>query len=279
MKKILIPVILSLLSLIFLFSYQTGQLSDKVLTIIFCDVGQGDAIYIRTPGSIDILIDGGPDKKVLNCLSENMPLVDREIELVFATHPDADHIAGLADVMQSYSVKSFNTVAEKKKTKIFETLEKIISEKKIPYQEITAGSQFTLSDGVTIETKWPKAGFSSQDTNEHSLVQLLKFGNFDLLLTGDITYQILDGLDLNSDSIEVFKLPHHGSKTGVDNSTFEKIKASLAVISAGKNNSYHHPHPSVINLLKKFGVEYKRTDKVGSIKIVTDGKTTRVINN
>lgn len=277
MKKILIPISISILALIFIFSYQSGQLSDKVLMVVFCDVGQGDAIYIRTPGSIDILVDGGPDKKVIGCLSNNMPVLDREIELVFATHPDADHIAGLVDVIQSYSVKSFNTVAAEKKTKIFETLKKTISEKKVPYREIRAGSKFTLSDGVTIETKWPKAGFSSQDTNEHSLVQLLKFGNFDLLLTGDMTYQILNSLDFGWDSIEVLKLPHHGSKTGVNNSTFEKIHTLLAVISAGKNNSYHHPHRSVLNLLRKHKIEYKRTDIEGEIKIVTDGKTTKVL--
>ena len=277
MRKIIISLLISGLALIFIFSYQSGQLSDKVLTIVFCDVGQGDAIYIRTPGEADILVDGGPGNKVLGCLSKNMPFWDREIELVFATHPDADHIGGLVDVIQSYSVKSFNTVAAEKKTKISETLKKTISEKRVPYQEITAGSKFTLSDGVVIETKWPREDFSSQDTNEYSLVQLLKFGDFDLLLTGDITYQILDNLDLNLNSIEVFKLPHHGSKTGVDNSTFEKIHTLLAVISAGKNNSYHHPHPSVLNLLKKFGVEYKRTDEDGSIKIVTDGQTTKVL--
>lgn len=278
MKRILFPIILSIIALIFLFAYQTGQLSDKVLTVVFCNVGQGDAIYIRTPGSIDILVDGGPAKKVLECLSNNMPVLDREIELVFATHPDADHIAGLVDVIQSYSVKSFNTVSAKKDTKIFETLKKTISEKKIPYQEITAGSKFSLSDGVAIETKWPAEGFSSEDTNEYSLVQLLKFGDFDLLLTGDITYQILNSLDFSSDPIEVLKLPHHGSKTGVNNSTFEKIQTSLAIISAGKNNSYHHPHPSVLSLLRKYNIEYKRTDIKGEIKIVTDGKNTKVVN-
>ena len=279
MKKILIPTVISFVALIFIFSYQTGQLSDEVLTVVFCDVGQGDAIYIRTPGQIDILIDGGPGKKVLKCLSDNMPVWDREIELVFATHPDADHITGLVNVIHEFSVKSFNTVSEKKDTKIFETLRKTISEKKVPYREISQGDTFSLSDGVVIETKWPKEGFSSQDTNEYSLVQLLKFGDFDLLLTGDITHQILDSLDLNSDLIEVLKLPHHGSKTGVDNSTFEKIKASVAIISAGKNNSYHHPHPSVLALLRKYNIEYKRTDIEGEIKIVTDGKTTKVVNN
>src|SRR3990170_3837678 len=104
MNRILIPVAISILALIFLFSYQSGQSSDKVLAVVFCDVGQGDAIYIRTPGQVDILIDGGPDKKVLKCLSENMPVWDREIELVFATHPDADHITGLVNVIHEFSV-------------------------------------------------------------------------------------------------------------------------------------------------------------------------------
>src|SRR3972149_449358 len=157
MKKILIPTVISFVALIFIFSYQTGQLSDRVLTVVFCDVGQGDAIYIRTPGQVDILVDGGRDKKVLDCLSDNMPVWDRDIELMFATHPDADHIAGLVDVLESYSVKSFNTVSAKKDTKIFETLKSTISDKKIPHREISQGDSFSLSDGVVIETKWPPA--------------------------------------------------------------------------------------------------------------------------
>jgi competence protein ComEC len=206
-----------------------------------------------------------------------MPLWDREIELVFATHPDADHITGLVAVLNSYKIGSFNSVAAPKNTRVYEELRKLIENYKIPYKDLSIGDKFKLSDGVSIETRWPQKGFKSTDTNEYSLVQLLKFGEFDLLLTGDITYQILNSLDFGSESIEAFKLPHHGSKTGVDNSTFQKIKASVAIISAGKNNSYHHPHPSVLNLLKKYNVEYKRTDIEGEIKIVTDGKTTKVI--
>lgn len=279
MKKILIPIIVSALALIFIFAYQTGSPSGKELTIVFCDVGQGDAIYIRTPENIDILVDGGRDSKVLKCLSDNMPFGDQDIELMFATHPDADHITGLINVIESYTVKSFDTstLNNINDTVTFNKLIDLVKSKQIPLRLISTGDKFTLSDGVAIETLWPKANFESKDTNEYSLVQKVKFGNFALLLTGDITYQILDNLNLGTNSIDVFKLPHHGSKTGVDNSTFEKIRTGLAIISAGKNNPYHHPHPSVIFLLKKFGIKYERTDKEGSIKIVTDGKTTKVI--
>ena len=278
MKKILIPIVISALALVFLFFYQTGQLSDKVLKVVFCDVGQGDAIYIRTPGSIDILIDGGPDKKVLNCLSENMPLWDKEIELVFATHPDSDHISGLIEVLRNYRVSSFNTVSASKETKVFSELSNLIKSGKIPYKELTAGDKFRLSDGVSINTLWPKSGFLSNDTNDFSLVQILKFGNFDLLLTGDISSKILDSLDFSNLSVKALKLAHHGSKTGTDETTIQKIHPEFAAISAGKNNSYHHPHPSVLSHLKKYNVEYKRTDQSGDIKIVTHGKTTKVLN-
>jgi competence protein ComEC len=277
MKKIILPILASIFVLILLFSYQTAKFSDNVLHVVFCDVGQGDAIYVRTPGKIDILVDSGrADNKALSCLNKHMPIWDRTIEIVFATHPDADHIGGFLSVLKSYKVKEFNTVAAKKGTKQYFDLVSLLKELKVPYKEITLGSKFTLSDGVTIRTLWPAAGFDSKDTNEFSLVQLLSFGNFDLLLTGDITYQILNTLNLPS-SVEVFKLPHHGSKTGVDEATFQRMSAVLAIVSAGKNNSYHHPHPSVLSLLNKHGVSYRRTDEIGSIEIITDGIQTRAL--
>ena len=277
MYKILIPIFFSVLALTFLYFYQAQTFSDKQLHVVFCDVGQGDAIYIRTPGNVDILVDGGRNSKVLDCLSKHMPFWDRDIELVFATHPDADHIGGLADVIQSYRVISFNTVSASKDTSVFRNLQSLVRGKKIPYKELVAGDSFSLSDDVKIQTKWPTAGFESKDSNEYSLIQVLSYGEFDLLLTGDITYQILNTIELPI-AIEVFKLPHHGSKTGVDSLTFEKIRTYLAVISAGKNNSYHHPHPSVLNLLNKYHVPYKRTDEVGSIEVITDGVNTKIIN-
>ena len=102
MKKYLIVLSGSLLALIFLYFYQTTKFSDKTLHLIFCDVGQGDGIYIRTPTGADIVIDGGKSNGLmLECLSENMPFWDRKIELLFATHPDADHIGGLIEIIES----------------------------------------------------------------------------------------------------------------------------------------------------------------------------------
>ena len=88
------------------------------LHIVMCNVGQGDAVLIWQK-SYQLLIDGGPDDSVLKCLSGNMPAYDRTIEMMVATHPDADHIGGLIDVLGSYKIDSFNSVAASKNTKVF----------------------------------------------------------------------------------------------------------------------------------------------------------------
>lgn len=278
MKKYIFIISGSILVLLLLYFYQGSALSDKKLHFVVCDVGQGDGIFVRTPGGADIVIDGGPQNgKMLTCLARYMPLWDHEIELVFATHPDADHIGGLIDVLKNYKVDSFNTTEATKDTKVFAVLQELINKKQIPFREISKGDKFSLSDRTVLDTLWPTAHLKSPDTNEHSLVQILSFGNFHALLTGDITYQILDSLSYGF-TFDVFKIPHHGSKTGVDEATFQIIRAYFVAISAGKNNRYHHPHPSVLSLLKKYNLPYKRTDETGSIEIITDGKNTKVVN-
>lgn len=278
MKKYLFLIFGSIISLVFIFSYQSSTLATKTMSVVFCDVGQGDAIYIRTPDGADILIDGGPGDRILKCLEQNMPFWDKTLELVFATHPDADHITGLVSVIERYRLLSFNTISRGKDTAIYKKLKDAIEKNKIAYREVTAGDKFNIGDGVEIDIKWPQSGFEDRDINNYSVTTLVKYKNFDMLLTGDLGFEILDSLTFGSSPIEVFKLPHHGSKTGVDDETFKKFRFLLGVISAGKNNSYHHPHPSVLALLKKYNVSYKRTDLEGEIKIVTDGKTTKVLN-
>ena len=279
MKQKLLIIIASTLCLIGIFVWQNFKFYDGNLHIIFCDVGQGDAIFIRSPQGADILIDGGPDERVLTCLGNNMPFWDRDIELVFATHPDADHIAGLESVLKTYTVKSFNTSKKSSSTQVFKRIQELIKSKNIPLRFVYAGDTFTLSDGLVIKHLWPTQEFvlqdttGSMDTNSFSLVQLVSFGKFKTLLTGDIEYQILNTLFGSSLNIDIFKLPHHGSKTGVDDMTLSLITAKLGIISAGENNRYNHPHQSVLDFLKKYNLEHKRTDIDGEIEVLSDGLT------
>ena len=284
MKKLIVYIVLSLIFLAGIFLYQQNRLNDGKFHVVFCDIGQGDAIFMRTPKGFDILVDCGPSSwegtqnPVLSCLSRHMPFWDRDLELVFATHPDADHIGGLEAVLKAYKVKSFNTSKKSKDTHVFARIQDLINSQKTPFRFIYQGDLFTLSDGVKIEHLWPSAAYVGSDdgkldANSFSLVQIVSFGNFKTLLTGDIEYQILDTLFADNSKIDVFKLPHHGSKTRVDDITFAKIHSSLAIISAGKNNKYHHPHPTVLELLKKYNVSSKRTDMGGEVEVVSDGKT------
>lgn len=254
--------------------YQLVNYSDGKLHIVFCDVGQGDGIYIRTPNGTDIVIDAGRDDKILECLSSNMPFWDKEIELVFATHPDADHISGFVPILESYTVKSYNTVEVEKDTRVFLKINNLLKEKGISPRFLKLGDIYRLSDGVAITTHWPSKEFiavGDVDTNRYSLVQTIKYKDFDVLLTGDIDFDILNRLFPSGLDVEIFKLSHHGSRTGVDSTTFTLIKPQLSIISAGKNNSYGHPHPLVLSELEKYKLKHLRTDELGDIEIETDG--------
>lgn len=263
------------LSIIFVF--QKSFFNDGKLHVVFCDVGQGDAIFIRTPGGSDILVDAGPDDSVLSCLESHMPFWDRELELIFATHPDADHITGFKSVLKNYTVKAFNTSKKSKETKVFARIQELVQQKKTPFRYLFSGDSYSVSDGVLIKTFWPTQEYVDSDTtgkldsNSFSLVQTVSYRSFNVLLTGDIEAEILNNLFDPEVSVDVFKLPHHGSKTGVDEKTFEIVKQSLSIISAGRNNRYHHPAPQVLQLLKRFESAYKDTLE-GDIEIVSDGK-------
>lgn len=279
--KIAIVILLFLFLASFL-GYQYFQFHDGKLHVVFCNVGQGDGIFVRTPNGSDILVDAGPDNSILNCLEKHMPLWDRSIELAFATHPDADHIGGFRYVLKNYTVGSFNTSQKTSDTKVFAALRSLISQGNIPMKYLFKGDTYKVSDGVEVTDFWPTHAYVSSsninsDTNSFSLVQILSYGKFKVLLTGDIEAAILDTLFKNGLSVSVFKIPHHGSKTGVDDTTFQEIHSQFIPISVGLHNRYHHPSPTVLELLKKYHESYQRTDQVGDIEVVTDGENWHVI--
>lgn len=255
--------------------YQYFSIYDGRLHIVFCDVGQGDGIYIRTPNGTDIVIDAGRDDKILSCLSSHMPFWDHNIELAFATHPDADHIGGFVPILESYTVASFNTVEKTHDSQVFKKIQELISKNHVSLRFLYAGDTYQIGDGVAIRTFWPTHDFieksGESDNNRYSLVQTVSYNRFTMLTNGDIEADQLDTIFANGVSIDVFKLPHHGSKTGIDSRTFSLIQPKLGIISAGKNNSYGHPHREVLSELEKFKLKFLRTDQVGEIEILTDG--------
>lgn len=247
------------------------------LRLIFCDVGQGDGILIITPGGKQILVDGGPGKKISECLSSKMPFWDRNIELMIPTHPQQDHIEGQIDVFEKYHVGQVLYTGVENKAQFFEQWKNDL--KKEGSGVITAKRGDRIDAGnVSLEILWPSAEVEEDwkqkepaDLNQSSIVLRLSWGSFCAYFTGDITREILDGLV--DKQCQVFKVAHHGSKTGTDEEIIAKIAPKIAVIQVGKNNRYGHPTQEVLDLLTERGVKILRNDLLGNVEIDIDGKT------
>jgi len=268
--------ILSILSVTTVFIWLTlfSQTPDNILKVHFFDIGQGDAIFIETPNQTQVLIDGGPDKTVLEKLNQEMPLYDRRIDLVILTHPDADHITGLVEVLNYYQVGRILTSGLKKDTAIYQRWRNLIEEKNIPLTIAQTGQRFILQEGIVLNILWPEQSLiesSSKNANNVSIVGQLVYGQTEFLLTGDIEKEVEQRLlnqnwDLTSD---ILKVPHHGSKTSSSYNFLKAVNPQIAVISVGLNNRYGHPSQIVLDRLKEIVVY--RTDKDSDIRIVTNG--------
>lgn len=282
MRKIIISAAFSTLILLFIVGYEKARSLDSKLHVVFCDVGQGDAIFIKTPKGKDILIDGGPNDSVLSCLSNHMPFWDRELELMFLTHPHADHFLGLISVIQRYTVLSFYTEKLENKTVSFKELIKAVKKEQGEPHYIFAGDRFKTKDGVEIRVLGPSKEYLSQTSpggligesaEFASLILHISYGEFDIILTGDSQISglssALQGRTLKG-KLEVFQVPHHGSRFGFDRTVIDEINPKLAVISVGKNK-YGHPSKEILELLHS--IKILRTDQNGEIEIVSDAKS------
>lgn len=251
------------------------NLPDDKLHLVFCNVGQGDAILIYRK-STQILVDGGPDQSVLNCLSNNLPFWDREIEMVIATHPEADHITGLIDVIERYNVKQFVINPVGKNSAIYGEFQNAVLREKSDVYFPQIGDKIKLKS-LELAILWPKTqeevlGVSSPDreVNDTSTVFQISYGNFCALFTGDISIKTESQLD-RVPPCQLLKVAHHGSKYSTSEEFLKQTQPELAVISVGKN-SFGHPTKEVIERLRNLVIKTLRTDEEGEIEVVSDGR-------
>lgn len=266
--------------------YQYVKFNDGKLHIVICDVGQGDAIFIRTSRGSDVLIDGGPDNKVLSCLARHMPFWDRTLEVVILTHPDADHSSGIIDVINRYSLTHFYTSKVEGKTLVYKELLKKLADHKIKIQHIWQGDKLTFGNGLSFLTLWPTYERDEQNiasggtfaTNSFSVMELVSYKNFKGLFTGDINAEELSKVVDMAGVIDFLKIPHHGSKNGLNSSILDMVSPKLAFISVGAKNRYGHPSASALELLKERNIKILRTDQMGDIEIISNGYRWQVKN-
>lgn len=244
------------------------------LLVAFFDVGQGDSIFIETSEGVQVLIDGGPGSNVLRNLGDVMPLGDRSIDMVVGTHPDKDHIGGLVDVIERYDVSFILTTENQSQSNVYEQYSEAISQEDAEVVYARRGQVFSLGASTTLEVLFPDTDPSNMESNTSSIVLQLHYGNITFMLTGDSPkgieeYLVLrDGEHLQSD---VLKVGHHGSRTSTSELFLAEVHPKYAVISAGKDNSYGHPHVEVTDLLFNYGVETLSTAEKGTITFFSDG--------
>ena len=262
-------------------SFPYVALRDNHTFIIFCDVGQGDGIYIRIHDTYDIIIDAGPNNAILECLGKYMPFYDRTIDVAIMTHPQEDHIAGFEGILTRYTVQMVIMSRLTNTSKLFSRIVTIINNQHIPVSYIKAGDILDFGRDKLI-ILWPTLEFQNEhiidtgnnmrlsrlDDNDFSVIALLKEGSQSVLLTGDASPSVLGTFaqkDLNQ--ISILKVPHHGSINGLSHYFLSLANPQLSVISVGKNNTFKHPSQEIITMLEKNHNKYMRTDQHGSIRI------------
>lgn len=270
--------ILSILGIVAGLSSYVAWASEPMsgLFIAFLDVGQGDAIYIKSPAGNDMLIDGGrEDEKVLAAISEVMPITDRKIDVMVATHADADHIGGLPEILARYAVGVVVVSGNESDTGIWNSFEN--GAKNEPGAKMVYGRKGTIIDlgaGVTFEILFPDRDPVGLETNLSSIVGILRYGSTTALLTGDSPDEIenyliqKEGLRLD---VDILKLGHHGSDTSTSDAFLEATTPTYAVVSAGQGNSYRHPTKDVTERVLDTGACLLRTDEVGTVIFHSDG--------
>ncbi len=247
-----------------------------MLTVSFLDVGQGDAIYIEGPNGNQILVDGGAGPSVLRELGAVMPFYDRSIDAVVGTHPDKDHIGGLSSVLARYDVRFFIDPGLPNDTAAWRALETAVRERGVERKTARRGMKVVLGGGAVLDILFPDRDMAGADTNDASIVARLSFSNQSFLLTGDSPKKIEEYLVRSNAEVlasDVLKVGHHGSHTSTGERFLAAVRPSYAIISAGKDNSYGHPHKEVLDLLARFGIHVESTAERGRITFKTDGKT------
>lgn len=262
-----------LIILILLLTYNLEN-KNKDLTFAMLDIGQGDALYIKSPAGQDILIDAGRDKNVLNSLSKEMPFWDRSIDIVIMTNPDLDHIGGFLEIFKRYKVGKVFEPGTYNDSEIYKLLEQEMRDKNIPRYLARSGTRIDIGDGAVIDFIFPDRDVSTWDNNDGSIVARLIYGNNSFMLTGDASTKteeiILSKYNEKVFESNILKVGHHGSRTSTSLEFLEKVKPKYALISSGKGNKYGHPHKEILERLSSLNIEILRTDLRGTIVFTCD---------
>lgn len=246
------------------------------MELVFLDVGQGDAVAIRTPGRRWILVDTGPRSPGFDSGERIvLPYLRRRgasrLDALVLTHPDLDHIGGANAVLSGLDVlRVLDPGAPAARPAYVVALERARA-RGATWYAARAGDRVSV-DGVTLEVLHPGGAAdsaASEDANDQSVVLLLRYGDFSALLPGDAPAAVEEALLAAGliPPLDILKAGHHGSRTSTSWRLLESARPELSVVSAGARNRYGHPHPVVLNRLERAGSGVARTDLQGIVRV------------
>jgi beta-lactamase superfamily II metal-dependent hydrolase len=290
----------------------------ECLEVDVLDIGQGDSIYIAAPNGNSLLVDSGPAggqvNKKINETGKN--IFDNFIDVILATHPDADHVGGFQEVLQHWSAGLFVEDGLRGDTATYKNLVAEVDAQKIPHIVARRGLNIVLDRerNIIFHVLYPDNSFYTYrydecqaanakhkrlhkpgglkkcknvfqlETNEMSIVGKLTYGNTSFILTGDAPQDVEDFLihEFQDDGLhsDVLKVGHHGSKYSSSDEFLAVVSPHYAAISVGAKNRYGHPAERVLETLAaaSSSPEILRTDKMGTIRFISDGKSVHVVH-
>ncbi len=253
---------------LFLFS-QTDEVATRVH---FIDVGQGDCIFIDS-GDYEILIDGGNNHYGEYVSDYISPYIHGTLELIVATHPDADHIGGLDTVLKRFSVGTVIDSGKKHTTKTYnDYINAVLNEIGVVFLN-DFDMAIAISDNIVFNII--EVVDDRDDNNQNSVISTLDVNGIKFLFTGDLESDLeIEYIDKFPTS-HVLKVGHHGSRTSTSLEFVNKVNPKYAIISCEKNNRYGHPHSQVLDILNKKNINILRTDVLGTI--IAEVKDSEVI--
>lgn len=260
-------------------SLQTPVCETAKLCVAFLDVGQGDAIFIESPSGTQLLIDAGRNSGILRELSSVMGAFDRELDYVLMTHPDLDHIGGFVDIFERYAITQVIRTENESDTPAWKTVEQAITSEGATVSFARRGQLYDLGGGVALEILFPETDMTETESNTASIVAKLTYGETSFLLTGDSPKNIEEYLVLTHGEFlqsTVLKVGHHGSRTSTSELFLDEVSPTYAVVSAGKDNQYGHPHVEVTDMLFNKRVQTLSTAEEGTIVFQSDGHVVQV---
>ncbi|MGE8003694.1 MBL fold metallo-hydrolase [Lysinibacillus sp. NPDC093216] len=272
MKKLIV-----VLLCIFLLAGCTETLNTEKVSVTaghemrvhFIDVGQGDSIFIESPIGKTMLVDGGvkgAGQKVVSYLKE---LGVNKLDIVVATHPDADHIGGLIPVLNSIDIGQFYDSGKVHTSQTFEEMLTLIDTKNIPYNVPKTGDSIAFDDDINVKVL--NANENATDNNDASIVLKLAYGNVSFLLTADAGVALEKEMMQDDVKATILKAGHHGSNTSSSAEFIQKVHPEVTILSYGEGNKYGHPHAEVVERLQAIGSEIYSTAEAGTVIVSTDG--------